>query len=328
METYSFGRKYSPTDILSDMSNDNPDVLIRFLFLLNNVMQLYSNENYGMLISICKKNNQYFNSAQFRITKHTDKKRIKDKFDTVKTVYEKDGCLFRDVIKCLSDNEIIPETVKNSFEGIAEYSRVLDIEVIEVKKLADYLTMPHISTQHGVKGESHQSVIFVADDNDNNPNVRMYAFFELWSRLNFSLPEFENFFYSYNSIIKTVEEEIGMKTYKLTVETHNRCEKNKAILIKYSKQALNIYEGNKIFDALCKDDFVAYLSKQNVSNAKKIFKITKIEGILTAYKLFYVGCSRARKNLIIVVDKKKVEQFKDEFISKIKNIGFLYKNLD
>ena len=38
MEAYSFGRKYSPTDVLSDMSNDNPDALMKFLFLLNNVM--------------------------------------------------------------------------------------------------------------------------------------------------------------------------------------------------------------------------------------------------------------------------------------------------
>ena len=32
MEAYTFGRKYSPTDILSDMSNDNPDILMKFLF--------------------------------------------------------------------------------------------------------------------------------------------------------------------------------------------------------------------------------------------------------------------------------------------------------
>ncbi|WP_206538666.1 hypothetical protein, partial [Eubacterium sp. ER2] len=47
-----------------------------------------------------------------------------------------------------------------------------------------------------------------------------------------------------------------------------------------------------------------------------------IEGILTAYKLFYVGCSRARKNLIIVVDENRIAQFKDAFIGKVKKIGF------
>ena len=93
-------------------------------------------------------------------------------------------------------------------------------------------------------------------------------------------------------------------------------------MVKYSNQVLDTYEDNPLFDVLCKDDFIAYLSKQNVGNAKKIFKITKIEGILTAYKLFYVGCSRARKNLIVVVDENKVKKFKDAFIEKVQDIGF------
>lgn len=322
MEAYSFGRKYSPTDILSDMSSDNPDVLIKFLFLVNNVMQFYLNGNYGMVISVCKKEDRYFNTSQFKIKRHVDKKHIKDKLDAVKEVYEKDGCLIGDVIKCLFDNGLIPEDIKNGFEESAEYQRVLDIEFKEIKNLANYLSMPHISTQHGVKGESHQSVIFVAADNNSTPNVRMYAFFDLWSQLDFSLPEFEALFYSYSSTIKTVEAELGMRINELTAETHNKNEKNRAILVKYSNQVLDTYEDNPLFDVLCKDDFIAYLSKQNVGNAKKIFKITKIEGILTAYKLFYVGCSRARKNLIVVVDENKVKKFKDAFIEKVQDIGF------
>lgn len=57
-------------------------------------------------------------------------------------------------------------------------------------------------------------------------------------------------------------------------------------------------------------------------NAKNIFKISKIEGILTAYKLFYVGCSRARKNLVIVVDETKINKFENEFKAKLISIGF------
>ena len=71
-----------------------------------------------------------------------------------------------------------------------------------------------------------------------------------------------------------------------------------------------------------KDDFTAYLAKSTVSNAKNIFKISKIEGILTAYKLFYVGCSRARKNLVIVVDETKINKFENEFKAKLISTGF------
>ena len=322
MEKYSFGRKYSPTDILSDMSSDNPDILMKFLFLLNNIMSFYANENYGMVISLCKKESKYFDSSQFKIKKHTDKQRIKSKFDKIQAEYEKEGCLIRDIVECLFANGFIPEAVKNDFEESTEYQSVLDIKVIEVKNLARYLNMPHISTQHGVKGESHSSVIFMASDNNSTPNVRMYPFFELWSNLEFSLPQFETLFYSYNRMIEKVEAELGMKISELTAETHNKSEKNKAILVRYSNEVLEKYQGNILFDALCKDDFISYLAKQNVGNAKKIFKITKMEGILTAYKLFYVGCSRARKNLIVVVDAYKVNRFKEAFMNKMKEIGF------
>ena len=322
MEEYSFGRKYSPADILSDMSSDNPDILMKFLFLLDKIMNFYINENYGMVISLCKKESRYFDFSQFKIKKHTDKKLIKSKFDKLKEEYERDGCLIREVIQCLFDNGFIQESVKNNFEERTEYQEVLDTEVIEVKNLANYLNMPHISTQHGVKGESHPSVIFIASDNNSTPNVRMYPFFELWSKLEFSLPQFEALFYSYGRIIEEVETELGMKISELTAETHNKNEKNKAILVKYSNEILETYQGNILFDALCKDDFTAYLAKQNVSNAKKIFKITKIEGILTAYKLFYVGCSRARKNLIVVVDANKLDGFRESFVNKMEEIGF------
>ena len=150
----------------------------------------------------------------------------------------------------------------------------------------------------------------------------MYPFFALWSNLEFSLPQFETLFYSYNRMIEKVEAELGMKISELTAETHNKSEKNKAILVRYSNEVLEKYQGNILFDALCKDDFISYLAKQNVGNAKKIFKITKMEGILTAYKLFYVGCSRARKNLIVVVDAYKVNGFKEAFMNKMKEIGF------
>lgn len=150
----------------------------------------------------------------------------------------------------------------------------------------------------------------------------MYSFFELWSKMDFSLPEFEDFFYSYSKIIAAVEAELGMKTSQLTAETHNKNERNKAILAKYSNQVLDEYQGNKLFEALCKDQFTSYLANSNVGNAKKIFKITEIEGILTAYRLFYVGCSRARKNLVVVVDENKVSRFKDAFVDKVRKIGF------
>lgn len=252
----------------------------------------------------------------------TDKKALRDKFEAVKIVYEREKCLIKDVIECLFEQSLISATVKNIYEESAEYQQVLNIEIAEIKNLANYLRTPYISTQHGVKGESHQSVVFVAADNYSTPNVRMYSFFELWSKNTFSLPEFEDLFYSYSKIIMEVEAKLRMKISDLTAETHNKNEANKKLLAEYSNQVLNTYRDNKLFEALLKDDFIAYLAKSTVGNAKNIFKISKIEGILTAYKLFYVGCSRARKNLVIVVDETKINKFENEFKAKLISIGF------
>lgn len=85
---------------------------------------------------------------------------------------------------------------------------------------------------------------------------------------------------------------------------------------------MNTYRDNKLFEALLKDDFITYLAKSTVGNAKNIFQISKIEGILTAYKLFYVGCSRARKNLVIVIDENKINKFENDLKTKLISTGF------
>lgn len=322
METYSFGKKYSPQDVLSDLSNDNPDDLMKFLFLFNKIMEFYSNENFGLLISTCNKEFKYFSSNSFQIHKHGDKKLLKEKFEKIKNIYYSKECFIKEVFNSLLENGLIQALLLDKFTENTEYQSVFDIEVLEVIKLATYLNLPNISTQHGVKGESHSSVVFVSDDNKNTPNVRMYPFFKLWSTLDFSLPEFESLFYSYIEKIKDVENRLGMKISELTAKTHNENEKNKNLLISSSQQVLDYYKENILFETLCSKDFKKYLEKTNVGNAKKIFKISEIEGILTAYKLFYVGCSRARKNLIIVVDETKIREFEDYFINKVKSIGF------
>ncbi len=151
-----------------------------------------------------------------------------------------------------------------------------------------------------------------------NPNVRMYDFFNLWSNREFSLTMFEDFYYSYMADVVSLEKQIGIKISDLKKDTY---EKNQALIQNACNAALEKYK-NVVFEFICKTDFETYLSKQNVSAAKNIFKISKVEGILTAYKLFYVGCSRARKNLTIVVTEDKIATFKDAFIRKATDVGF------
>lgn len=322
MEKYSFGSKSSTNDVLSDLSDDNPDLFMRFLFLVYKISELYSQGNYGTMISLCKKQNKFFDKALINLTQHSDKTTLKMSFDRFLEVYKDENStikmLFETLVECnISTSEIIEKIIEPS-----EYSAVMEVKAKELINLAKYLDAPAISTQHGVKGESYDSVIFVANDSFN-PNVKMYDFFKLWSlpNIDLSLTKIESFYYAYVNEVKILEDNLCMKTDSLTAESHNKNETNKTILRTASIEMIEKFSDNEIFNSICRKDYETYLSKPTVGNAKKIFKTTKLYGIISAYRLFYVGCSRARKNFTIIVDASKVVSFKDDFIEKIVSIG-------
>ena len=187
------------------------------------------------------------------------------------------------------------------------YDEVFDIQVCEIIKLEDSNLNPYVSTQHGVKGESHDSVIFVAEDSKrNDPRVYMYDFFKVWAKMDLSLDEFENFYFKYVDFIQQV----------------NQANQDKEYLISKSREILDTFSSNEIFNVLCDDIYNTYVQHPIKRNAKNLFKDGTIRYVLSAYKLFYVGCSRARKNLTVLIDKDKISNYRNEFIKKMKNIGF------
>ena len=60
-----------------------------------------------------------------------------------------------------------------------------------------------------------------------------------------------------------------------------------------------------------------------MTNAKKCFKESQVYGILSAYKLFYVGCSRARKDITVLLDSTKISGNMDLQIQKFEQLGFI-----
>ena len=54
----------------------------------------------------------------------------------------------------------------------------------------------------------------------------------------------------------------------------------------------------------------------------KCLKENSVLGILSAYKLFYVGCSRARRNLTILLDRSKLQGDVPWQKEKFKELGF------
>lgn len=325
MDKYSFVRKYHAVDVLSDLTSENPDPLMRFLFLFDTLMEYYKQRNFGRIIAYTKRDHEFVIWETHRIAKHDDKKALLELYGEIAEKYSSNQLQIGSLLEYLKEKRIIREDFYEGILSDKEYEPALEIPIVELRNLAAYLKNPQISTQHGVKGESHTSVLFVATDSTNTPVVHMYEFLRIWSQVNFSLKEIEDFYYEYLRLVIDTEKKLGMHIKDLTSVTHNNNEANKQILKDASEAMQNKFKGNKIYELLCEPHYAKYLAKPTLTNAKACFKESTVYGCLVAYKLFYVGCSRARKNLSIILDAKKIAAFKTELTGKLSQIGFIIK---
>lgn len=322
MDRYSFAQQYGPVDVLITDTQDNPDPLFKLLFAVNQIVQNYKTFNLGNIIQLLKKNPKMFDSGVFSVTKHADKIKINNHLKLIVDHYS-DGENLNDIESLLGKLQDTGITKKEYVEEImegGEYSKILSIKINEFKSLAEYLKSPTISTQHGVKGESHDTVFFIAEDNTRQPIVHMYRFFKLWSSVALSLTNFEAFYYEYLEWIKTIEEYLGFKLSDINAELHREYQ---PYLTAKIYELVHFFEHNVFFKHLCESDYIDYLEKPLVKTAKKCFKESQVYGPLSAYRLFYVGCSRSRRNLTIFVDKSKIDGFQSQLIKKFKQTGFL-----
>ncbi len=321
MERYSFVQKYSPVDILSDNTNENPDPLIRLLFILHQISDFYTTTDMGGILQTLRANPRIFSKETFNVTKHKDKVRLNNLLKSILDIYN-DSCQqnsINDVITSVKESALVRSEYIESFIESGEYSELICVKINEFRAIAEYLKKPNVSTQHGVKGESHDTVFFIAEDNARNPIVHMYRFFHLWCNTDISLSSFESFYYDYMKWITGTAEHLG---FKLSEINRNRHIENQQFLAERVAELLTHFEDDEIFRYLCSQEYHDYLAKPNVTTAKSCFKESIAYGALNAYRLFYVGCSRARKNLTIFLDKSKISSFSLELINKFEETGF------
>lgn len=321
MEKYSFVTQTDAVDVLTDNTSENFDPLFKLLFLINRIVGYYTSKNLGSILQLFKANSKIFDKEIYSISRHTDKARLKGLFDIIINAYSESDQShdIESVLNASLQTGLVKNDYINAIKDDEEYSFVLKVGINEFRAIADFLEIQNVSTQHGVKGESHNTVFFIAEDSTNIPIVHMYRFFELWSSMDFSLGELEQFYYEYMEWIHEVVGTLGFKLSSINRELHDP---NIKYLIEKSKDLLEHFKDHKIFNWLCRQPYHDYLTKQNVTNAKACFKESIPYGILSAYRLFYVGCSRARRNLTIFIDKAKIASYEDQFIEKLKHTGF------
>lgn len=318
MDRYGYTKKYGVVDVLTTMDNTNPDNLFFMLFLFKRIELEYRKGLYGSVIRIIKANKNIFNVSKFIIKQHENKRTVKEIFENLLYKFEDNGATLGNFLHQIKEAEVVNTEYIDEI-SVEEYAGILNTEIREFHNLADHLSNPHISTQHGVKGESHDTVIFMAGNNNNNPVVHMTQFFKLWSSMEVALPVFEKFYYSYKYFIKDIEQDIGIKCSDMKKDDY---EKNKEKIYSSIKQFSEEYSESDYYNKILKLDFDKYFAKPGVTNARKCLKENSVYGVLSAYRLFYVGCSRARKNLTIIVDKNEVSGFELAFVEKAKKSGF------
>ena len=314
MKAYKFPSQYTPVDVLTDTTNDNPDKLFRILFCVCDFIKMVSVNAYGKSIQFAREKNKIFSSSFTNIEFHNDKIIFYDKVRRLREAYDSSVMTIQGFCEFLADNEYCNKEIFLSFIEDAEYEKVLKVPLSQLHALYAYLGAPSVSTQHGVKGEGHNNVCFIAEDSTRNPIVYMYEFFQLLCFEDINLTDFQNFYYDYVSEMKSIN-----LTYLKLAKTYKVYEEE---YLKYAQYIKNKYKNNKYFSFCQQKYYDKYLSNPNATNAKECFKSTKIQGILWAYKLFYVGCSRAKENLTIVIDENKITSFRKEFIERMTTIGF------
>ena len=319
MEKYSFGKKYNAVDVLTKEEIRENDALLSFLFTVNIIVDYFTKEFYGEVFRIIRKAGTYFNCEKFSIRKHIDKHLVKDKLDDIVALYNELSTTVDDFLSLCVEKKYIREEFYSAVVEENDYQLVKNVKVQEVKVLADYMSDPKISTQHGVKGESHDTVVFVADNSRSNPVVHMSKFFEMWSNIDITLSEFDAFYYIYSQMLNHIENKIGMKCSQLKADTYISV----ASIIDEELQAFTKKnETNPYYIQLLKVKMDKYFGKKNVTNVKECLKEGTVYGPLCAYRLFYVGCSRAKRNLVIMINKKDIEGFEDKLRNKLMITGF------
>lgn len=331
---YPNNGRVSVRDVLVNSNYDeNPDVLMSFLSLLFQVLSEYHNKNYGEMIRLLKnsKNNlsfgksvPVFDSNILKIEFHQDKVKMKEKMDLfVKLLESKD--LLGIVIQELVANKVISD---DFYKFIFLYDKNGDFlytdlfcSSIELFKLIDeYNRTPMVSTQHGVKGEGHKKILFVAE-NSSTPGIKIYEFLNLFSsfytqNIVFNFDSFQQFYYDFNHDILSLEEKLGKKIRKIDVGDRER-------YFSDFQEIFNKYLDNDYFKFIClKENKLNFQKKTAIKKIQEnIFNNNLVRSVLTAYKLFYVGCSRAEEELVVLIDANQIDNM-EEFKNCFNQIGF------
>ena len=136
--------------------------------------------------------------------------------------------------------------------------------------------------------------------------------------MNITLREFDAFYYRYSNMIKDIECTMGIKISELKAKSYAAVAD---MIDTVLKRFISENENNPYYIFLLKPKMEKYKKKKNVTSAKACLNEGTVYGPLCAYRLFYVGCSRALGDFDPNF-KPFVKNFEDKLYEKLKDCGF------
>lgn len=313
---YQYGNKHNAISILKD-DKEHYDDLLNLFVTLNDMYNWKKEKNYGELIKKIK-TSKYMNK-DFLLLNYEDIVKLSKSLTNLVEELSKAYTL-KDWLSIWGNMEFVNQSRIKQIIQDDIYKEAVQLPIEKYINWYEFLKDQSISTQHSVKGEGHNKVIFVSKDYHRRPNVRIYELFNLWCDLDISFSNFEKFYYEYMIEIKKLESYLVKK-----LGNEMKCANYEKISPTVNQKLKNIY------DKFQDNDYFKYFYSEHFEEDKilcsylknNILNTRNLRGVFGAYKLFYVGCSRAKEELVVIVDKNKIinqEKFKEKF----RKIGFCF----
>lgn len=320
---YKVFDKYSSKEILSNLTMENPDDLITLLVFITEISNDFNNQQYSKLFQKIA-DFKFSNKEIWKIKNHLDKMKIERHLSELSKLIKTDITIEK-LLNSLLKNEIVNTSyikmvIENIEVDIEFKQKINSLKIEEFNNCYNEMQNPLFSTQHAVKGEGFDSVALKISDY-HNPSVKMYLFLQMFSKDLFNYRELTSINTEINRYTETFHDSIGMKVSELRAAEYTKYKEECETHINNIKKALRVNE--KMYEEFFINTFSEFSTKLTVTAFKKcITLINKIDGILIAYKLFYVGCSRAKEKLDVYVSYNDIRKFEEDFINKMESIEF------
>lgn len=329
-ERYKLHDKYNSKEILLNLTMDNPDDLMVLLNFIMEVSDLFDNQQFGPLIQKIT-NFKFANKELWNIKNHSDKIKVAYHLSELSKETKRDITLEK-LLSFMRENEIIDTlhidmVISHIDEDLEFKNKIYSVKFNEFVNCYKEMKNPKFSTQHAVKGEGYDYVALKVSDGTSNPNVKMYFFLELFSKNLFNYQELTFINKEIRRHIKSFSYSTGKKVSELKAADYKQYEQQCTSCFFNMKSSL--MQNKRLYEEFFGKEFSAFEDKSNVTNFIKCIRtVNRVDGALLAYKLFYVGCSRAKKQLDVYVTHKSIHGFKEEFISTMENIFFEVEFVD